>query len=137
MISIERKPAITIIQPARKDDPTQTRHVLSKAVIRASDRLGLTSVELAKVLGLSTASVSRLRAGTYALDPSTKSWELGMLFVRLFRGLDAITGGDDESARAWLRNPNIHLRDVPAERIQSVQGLVETVSYVDAYRAIA
>ena len=68
-------------------------------------------------------------------EPKILHWELAALFVRLLRGLDAITGGDDGSAEAWLRNFNTDLHSVPAARIQSVKGLVETVSYVDARRA--
>lgn len=127
---------MTRYEPPSVDDLGPERRVLSKTVIRAAGRLGLTTAELARIIGLSPASVSSLKAGDYALDPSTKSWELAVLFVDLFRCLEAITGGDDESARAWLRNHNAHLHSVPAARIQSVQGLIETLSYVDASRAV-
>lgn len=126
---------MTLDQPPHTDDLDAKRLVLSKTVIRAADRLGLTTAELALIIGLPPASISRLRTGSYTLDPSAKSWELAVLWVRLFRGLDAITGGDDGSAQTWLRNFNTDLHSVPVARIQSVQGLVETVSYVDARRA--
>ncbi len=57
------------------------------------------------------------------------------MFVRLFRGLDAIVGGDAESAGSWLRADNLALRGKPLDLIQTVQGLAQAVQYVDARRA--
>ena len=71
--------------------------VVGKAVVRAAEALGLTGAELARTLGLSDASVSRLKVGTFALEPSSKAYELALLLIRLFRCLDAMTGGEEES----------------------------------------
>lgn len=109
--------------------------VLSKAVVRAADRLGIPNNVLARVLGLSQASVSRLKNGQYLLPPETKAFELAAHFVRLFRGLDAIVGGDDQAARSWLGADNLALRGRPIELIQNVAGLVNAVAYVDSRRA--
>jgi Protein of unknown function (DUF2384) len=109
--------------------------VLSKATVRAADHLGLSNTVLARVLGLSDSTISRLKTGAYVLEPDSKAYELAQLFVRLFRGLSAITGGDDEAARSWLRGPNTALRARPIERIVAISGLFETVAYVDSRRA--
>lgn len=111
------------------------RAVLSKATIRAADRLGLTGRELAAALGLSPATITRLHRGEYLLDPGQKSWELATLVVRLARGLDTLSADDDRAARAWFDHHNEHLQGVPRARIATVQGLVETMTYVDAFRA--
>jgi hypothetical protein len=73
--------------------------VLTKAVLRAAEKLGLNQGALAHVLGLSEATVSRMKKGDYALQADTKPFELGVLFVRLFRSLDAIVGGDEAVSR--------------------------------------
>ena len=109
------------------------RAVLSRAVLAAADRLGVRGRVLAAVLGTSEASVSRLHGGR-VLDPASKEGELALLFLRLYRSLDALVGGDDDNARAWLHADNDHLRGVPAERIRSVEGLVDVVQYLDAMR---
>lgn len=109
--------------------------VIGKAAIRAADTLGLRSAALAGVLGLSEASVSRLRAESYVLDPASKSFELAVLFVRLFRGLDAIVGGDAEAARSWMTTENAALRGTPIALIRTISGLMQAVQYVDARRA--
>lgn len=87
-------------------------------------------------MGLSEATVSRMGSGAYTLRPDDKSFELSVLFVRLYRSLDAITGGDDAVARAWLRNDNTALGGKPLSLVQSVQGLVNVIAYLDARRAL-
>lgn len=107
---------------------------LSKAVVRAADFLGLNQSELARVLGISKATASRLAAGRYLLDPRrAKEWELALLFVRMFRSLDAVLG-HGESAHTWLRGPNLALGRAPADEIATAEGLVRVVQYLDAAR---
>jgi hypothetical protein len=118
----------------RRDPSTQAK-VLSKAVARAAAFLELPAKDLARVLGISESSVSRLRKGEYVLAPNRKEFELAQLFIRLFRNLDAITGSDDITSRSWLTSYNTALRGTPLELIQTVQGLANAVSYVDSRRA--
>ncbi len=107
--------------------------VLTRAVRSAGERLGLRNRELARILGTSEASISRLRGGR-TLDPASKEGELALLFLRLFRSLDALVGGDESKARAWLHAANEHVGGVPAERILGVEGLIDVVQYLDALR---
>ncbi|HEY1942180.1 MAG TPA: MbcA/ParS/Xre antitoxin family protein [Roseiarcus sp.] len=116
--------------------PVDTSAAVTKAAIRAAGRLRVAASALARVLGLSEATVSRMKHGEFRLEPGTKPFELGVLFVRLFRSLDAIVGGDDEVAAAWLRNPNTALDARPIDRIQTVAGLVDVIAYLDARRAL-
>lgn len=108
--------------------------VLTKAVVRAAALLGLPQQALAEVLGVSRPTVTRMGLGSYRLSPSQpKSWELGTLFLRMFRSLDALLG-HDEAARAWLAGPNQDLGARPLELIRSAEGLVRVVHYLDAHR---
>jgi hypothetical protein len=107
--------------------------VLTAAVLAAADRLGLRARHLAEVIGTSEASVSRLRSGR-TLEPDSKEGELALLFIRLYRSLDALVGGDDSKARLWLHSANTHLGGVPAERMRRVEGLVDVVQYLDGMR---
>ena len=110
--------------------------VLTMAVLRAAEHLQLSQKVLGRIVGVSEATVSRMNAGSYTLAPGDKPFELAVLLVRLFRSLDALVGGDQAVARAWLRNPNDGLGDVPLTLIQSVTGLVHVVAYLDARRAV-
>jgi hypothetical protein len=107
--------------------------VLSKAVRAAAVRLGLKSRDLALVLGSSEASVSRLSKGR-GLDPDSKEGEIALLFLRVYRSLDALVGGDDARARQWLVAHNDHIGSVPLDRMKAVEGLVDVVHYLDAMR---
>jgi hypothetical protein len=107
--------------------------VLAKAVLSAASRLGLRNKRLAAILGASEASISRLQAGR-GIAPESKEGQLALLFLRLYRSLDALVGGDDRRASDWLHAPNDHLGGVPADRLSEVQGLVDVVEYLDAVR---
>jgi hypothetical protein len=107
--------------------------VVTKAVLAASRALGLRNRDLAAIIGASEASVSRLSSGRL-IEPASKEGEIALLFLRLFRSLDALVGGEEPKARAWLRAENTHLGGVPADRIKSVEGLVDVVQYLDAMR---
>jgi len=110
--------------------------VLAKAVVRAASQLNVTAKVLASVLGLSEPSISRMKRGEYALEPATKPFEFAVLFVRMFRSLDAIVGGDVTAARAWLDNDNTALNGRPVDKIQSISGLMDVIAYLDARRAL-
>ena len=108
--------------------------VLSKSVVRAARLLGLSQRGVAEILGISEATASRLFAGKYALSRErAKEWELALLFVRLFRSLDALWG-HEETARAWLASDNTALGAPPATLLRSVQGLIRVVSHLDNAR---
>jgi hypothetical protein len=123
--------ASTKLAPAAQPGPT-----ITKALLRAADRLGLSNKIVGSILGLSEATVSRMGNGAYTLPPDSKPLELSLLFVRLYRSLDAITGGDDTVARAWLRNDNTALGAAPLTLVQTVPGLVNVIAYLDARRAL-
>ena len=123
-------PASALLQKA--DDAA----VVTKAALRAAARLGLSHRVLASVLGVSEATISRMGSGAYLLRPGDKPFDLAVLFLRLFRALDAIVGGDAAAARAWLQNENTVLGAAPVTLIASVSGLVNVVGYLDARRAL-
>jgi DNA-binding XRE family transcriptional regulator len=117
--------------PLSLPDPAAT---VSKAVVRAAGWLDLSQATLAQVLGVSQATVSRLVAGRYRLAPGrAKEWELALLFVRMFRSLDAILG-HGPAARAWLAGRNLALGRPPVEEITTAEGLVRVVHYLDVAR---
>ena len=123
----------SVTRPDRAQREAQT---VSKATVRAAAGLGLSNRSLAGILGLSEASVSRMTRGEFVLDRQTKSFELAVMLIRLYRSLDAVTGGDPAVAAAWLRGGNAALHAVPLDLIQTVEGLVSTVLYLDARRAV-
>lgn len=117
----------------RPDDQRAT--VLTKAVLRAAILMKITNKELAQIIGVSPSFVSNLKAGTALLAMDSKPAELAAHFIRAFRSLDAIVGGDEGTAAAWMRHANTALGAAPIDYMKSVYGLIDTVSYLDQRRA--
>ena len=126
------KPPRTAAKPVPAPDA-----VLTKALLRATELLGLSSAVLARVLGVSEASVSRLTSGARTVDPQSKEGELALLLVRVYRSLDALVGTDATQRHAWLHGHNRALNGRPLDLIQRAEGLVNVVAYLDAMRAPA
>jgi Protein of unknown function (DUF2384) len=110
--------------------------VLTAATIRAADHLGIGAPTLAAILGVSQPTVSRMKSGTYLLAERSKPFELAQLLLRLFSSLDSIVGSDDAAARSWLITHNSTLQGRPIDLVTKARGLVETVMYLDARRAV-
>ena len=123
---VDKKAAIALKEPS----------VLTSATVRAAERLQIKNAALARILGVSDSTVSRMRNKALFLERGDKPFELAILFVRLYRSLDSIMAGDDAVTANWLRNKNTVLNGVPLELIQSVSGLVHVIAYLDARRAI-
>jgi len=123
-------------RPAPKPEPAADL-VLTRAVLRSAELLGLSSAALARILGVSEASVSRLASGARSVDPQSKEGELALLLVRVYRSLDALVGSDAPQRQAWLHGHNRALNGRPIDLIQRTDGLVNVVAYLDAMRAPA
>lgn len=108
-------------------------NVLSKAVLNASEQLGLKQAELAAVLGIHRTGVSRLKTnGT--LDPNSKEGELALLLIRMARALYALTGGDKDWILHFMQSQNKVTGGIPREQIGSIEGLIRVLQFVDAIR---
>src|SRR5262249_60998148 len=96
--------------------PDESR-VVTKATLRAADRLGIRNNVLARIIGLSEPTVSRMSKGAYLLPPDSKAFELAVLFVRFYRSLDGIIEDDYSLAADWLKNKNMDLDGIRLELI--------------------
>lgn len=117
-------------------DPAAAAAVLTKATLRAAGLLGLTNAALARVVGVSESTVSRMAAGDRQLEPGTKPAELAALLVRVYRSLDALVGNSDVQRQRWMSSFNQAFNAPPREAIESVEGLVRVVRYLDGARAL-
>lgn len=106
--------------------------VLAKAVLTAREHLAMTQQELAAIVGVDRSAVSRWKQNGLRVD--SKTGELALLLVRIYRALFALFGGNLEDMRHFLRTENRHLGGVPLQLMEQVQGLVAVVEYLDAIR---
>ena len=121
-------------QRALKPQPAE---VLAKATVRASHLLGLSGAALARTVGLSEPTVSRILKGDKAIDPASKEGELALLLVRVYRSLDALVGTDDGKRQLWMSSHHKVLGGKPLQLVQKAEGLVTTLHYLDGMRAPA
>ena len=103
--------------------------VLASALVKAGKELGLTQTELGAIVGRDRTALSR---GT--LEPGSKSGELALLVIRVYRALFVLVGGEPRQMKHWMHTHNFHVGGVPAELVRSVPGLVRVVEYLDAIR---
>lgn len=108
--------------------------VVAKAVQRAAGLLQLSQQEMAGILGVSASTMSRVAKGSASLSPQSADGKLALLFLRVFRSLDTLVGGQAAQARAWLVAENVHLGGVPLARLRTPEGLVRVADHLDAMR---
>lgn len=109
--------------------------VLTKATVRAAELLGIKNTELAKILGISESQVSRICNGEKVISYGSKSSELALIFIRIYRSLDAMVGNNDKNRLMWMESFNRAINDIPSSAIQNVEGLIKVVNYLDGMRA--
>ena len=122
-------------EPSLGERKPRPEAVVAKALVRAAQRLGLSQADVASVLGTSAASVSRSFAGERPIPPDSAEGRHALVFLRLFRSLDTLVGGEEDKARRWLEAPNAHLGGQPPRALlASTPGLVRVAEYLDAMR---
>lgn len=103
--------------------------VLSEALSNAGKQLGMTQADLGGVIGKDRTTISR-----GGIDFDRKAGKLVLLFIRCYRALYVLVGGDARQMRHWMQTENLHTAGVPAEQITSIQGLARVLEYLDVMR---
>ena len=116
---------------APSEEAVSDNELLLQAVSRAADQLNLSRTALARVLGKDRTTLTRAKG----IDPASKTGELALLLIRVYRSLSVLVGNDRQLLRHWFHTSNRHTGGVPAEQVQSTEGLVAIVQYLDAMRA--
>lgn len=119
-----------MVHALRQETP-DPRQVLAEATLNAARGLGLSQQDLQAIIGKHPSNIRR-----HGIDPDSKSGELALLLVRLYRSLYVLIGGDSELMRHWLHTHNRDTGAVPAEQVRQIQGLAELVAYLDALRGM-
>lgn len=104
--------------------------MLTKAVLRAADLLGLTD-DLPEILGIDAEQIALARSGAVALQPESPSWTIGVRFASVYRSLLTLAG-DSAKARAWLDTPHSTLGTAPRELLRTEAGRERVFGYLDA-----
>lgn len=108
---------------------TDKASVLAEAYINAGKNLGLSQADLGDIIGKDRSAISRAR-----IDPGSKAGELALLFIRCYRALFVLVGGNNQQMQHWMHTQNLHTGGIPAEQTKTVQGLIAVLEYLDAMR---
>jgi plasmid maintenance system antidote protein VapI len=108
--------------------------VLSKALCNLTKFYSLTGKDLAKIIGISEPSASRLSQGKKLISPHTKEGEIALLLLRIYRSLNAMVGNNHEKAKLWLNSQNKYFKNKPIEEMKTIPGLMRVLNYLDAMR---
>lgn len=106
--------------------------VVMKAYINACKALDIKSDLRAEIIGVNASTFSRnLQRG---FDAQSKTHELQLHMIRLYRSLFAIAGGDENFMRHWFNTDNVALNGTPAQLCLSILGICNVNQYLDAMR---
>lgn len=114
-------------------DSGRAAKAVSEALVRASMRIGIKGCDLARVIGTSPASVSRMRSGEHVILLESKTCELALLFLRVYFRIRDILGNDGERMRCWMHSHHSGLGGVPADMIRNVRGLNRVLAFIEAH----
>ena len=115
--------------------PSRDETLVTRALLRAAERLTIADGDLVDILGVSATSLWRLKRGDTVLKETSKEYEIALHVIRLFRGLGAIYGNNTADMARWMHAGNSALDDKPVEILKSLKGLFSVIGYVDAHRA--
>lgn len=113
------------------------RAVMTRALLRASARLGLRREQLAAATGLTLQEIAAFDCDAQRLDPADPRWGDCVLLIRLCKALEEFAAGDPVAMRTWMLEFNEDLRDVPAGMLARPRQLAEVVAHLERCRARA
>ncbi|MEP1446730.1 MAG: MbcA/ParS/Xre antitoxin family protein [Paraglaciecola sp.] len=121
------------MQDVQVSRPKEEQQIVMKAYLSAYKVMGLTDTQGAKLIGVGRSTLLR-KSG---FEKDSKQNELQILFIRFYRSLFALFGGDLTSMKHWFEHKNTHIRGVPRELCFTVTGLVNINAYLDGLRGKA
>ena len=108
-----------------------TTMFLAEAILKTADLLGLSNTQLAAVMGLDLMSMNQIEFSA-VLEPASTHGEAGLLLIRLYQSLSALTGGDSEWIDYFMNAFNTATNGVPIQQIQTREGLEKVLTVVEA-----
>lgn len=118
------------LNPNAESKPNAQR-VVMKAYIKACEALEVKSDVRAAMLGVDASTLTRNMERGFGNE---KTRELQLQFVRLYRSLFAIAGGDQYFMRHWFNAGNRALHGIPSQLCLTIFGIFSVNQYLDAMR---
>lgn len=116
-------------------DDSEKAQLVGKAAVRAATHLGLPLSTLAAILDYPVSRIEAAGEGLRLL-PNSVAFAKAVTFIRMYRSLDSLMGGDEYSARTWLTSRNTSLQARPVDLLATQDGFQNVINYLDSRRAI-
>jgi hypothetical protein len=110
-----------------KSESAQDWTLLVQAAIQAANRLQISEQELATIINGSDQNNDDLPLKGYQSVS-----EKAVLFLRMYRSLDTLAGGDAATTISWLRSYNTAMTGCPIELMRSSAGLRDVLGYLES-----
>ena len=106
--------------------------VVAKALLRASDFMNIKKKELAAMMKINQSTLTR--ALNNGIEPQSLKGEVGLMVIRVYRSLSALSGNNHDFMTHFLRTNNKYFNAKPIDVMQSMEGLVMLNNYLDGMR---
>ena len=121
-----------MLETATEIKQPNANEIVLKAFNNACKELGVSRDEASLIVGVDKATLNRNKTKGFA--PDSKTGELCLQFVRAYRSLFAIAGGDKSFMQHWITTHNTALSGIPLKLMFSIIGLIQVNEYLDALR---
>lgn len=110
--------------------PLTVDKMLCLTMFDAINKMGISTDELSTIIGLDAATEERLLSMA-DLDMNTKSGELALIVIDIYRSLRKKVGTDQDNLQHWIHTENSGLNGIPAELMKDVKGLMRVLGYLE------
>lgn len=114
---------------ARKNNEIDDQRILGRALCNAADALGIRREEIVRIIGREHTGVVR-----DGINPKSKAGELAQMFIRVYQSLYPLVNGNPKNMKHWVATENRYFGQSPRQMMESCQGLVRVLMYLDATR---
>ena len=109
----------------------ENQKIVTNATKKAANILSISDIQLKAILEIHDTNA---KINSQSIKYDSVQYFNALYFIRVYRSLYSIVG-NDKTAKEWLRCNNTALGNIPLEMIQTHDGLLNVVAYLDAFRA--
>jgi hypothetical protein len=110
--------------PDLRPTKSEQARVLTKAVLRASNLLGINQVLFSLLLGIEANRMVLLLTGRAFLDPLQREWRFAISLVKCYTTLCKLLNDDDPiKITAWMTSKNRDLGKPPIQLLNEPNGI--------------
>lgn len=124
-----------MVKLARPGNPVeieqQKAEALTKAMLEAAKRLGLSPQDTAAIIGVQGGALAAMKKGERVVDGVNGEAENADAVVRVVKRLQTLLGPDESKWRAWLRREVSGLGDKPLAILLQRQGVLKVAAFLE------